>query len=82
MFGIEDTHESQTGGAVEFTRIEENGRYGNLALQLLEEGRGPVDGKESAGTDDEDDNCPEDYNPSQVDTDGDLSGDVCDADVL
>jgi dipeptidyl aminopeptidase/acylaminoacyl peptidase len=38
-----------------------------------------VDG-DGDGVDDSTDNCPADVNPSQVDTDGDASGDACDPD--
>ena len=50
-----DAHEAEAGGAVELARIEEDGRDVHLALQLLEQRRGSIDGEERSGPDDEDD---------------------------
>ena len=55
VLGVEDAHEAEARGAVELARIEEHGGNVHLALELLEQRRGAVDGEERARPDDEDD---------------------------
>src|SRR5689334_20712477 len=55
VLGGQDTHEPEAGGAVELTRIEEHSGNTDLALELLEQRRGPIDGEQRPGANDEDD---------------------------
>ena len=50
-----DAHEAEARGAVELARIEEDGRDVHLALQLLEQRQGSIDGEERPGPHDEHD---------------------------
>src|SRR4051794_3255457 len=55
VFRREYAHKAEPSGAVELPRIEEHSRHLDLALELFEEGRGPVHGKECSCPHDEDD---------------------------
>lgn len=50
----------------------------SIEIRLVETGIDPTNDADLDGVADDKDNCPQDYNPSQANSDGDLLGDACD----
>jgi len=77
LLGISDRSLNETG-APEYPLNALDGSDYKIWNLLLE--RGSLDIDEDI-VDYNEDNCPFDFNPEQVNTDGDLLGDICDADM-
>jgi len=53
MLRVEDSHESESGRAIEFARVEENGRDRDLTLELLQQRERAIKREESPDSNNE-----------------------------